>query len=114
MRSTVRRLTERLTMTESKWTDGPWMVWRNQEKDMRQGFSVDNQGGAKVAREVTTLENARLIAAAPDLAEACEAAAAALRRDMEHESMKESPVRFGLLATVNNLLDALRKAKGEA
>ena len=61
-------------------TPGPWMTWRNKEKDMRQGFSIDNQGGAKVAREVTTLENARLIAAAPTLLEACQAAKMILRQ----------------------------------
>lgn len=95
-------------MTHSKWTDGPWMVWRNKEKDMRQGFSVDNQGGAKVAREVTTLENARLIAAAPDLAEACEAAMAFLMDGTPDDAL--SPLE---LTTRKILTSALRKAKGE-
>ena len=103
-------------MTESNWTKGPWSVIpRGPNNEYRSFYVVDLYGarfphgrfdgiaetGPLVLRPEAEA-NARLIAAAPDLAEACEAAEMFMR-DVGSQSKALELVRA-----------ALRKAKGEA
>src|SRR6185369_4458802 len=96
-------------MSETKWTPGPWQVEAAYPDDVRavggvspvaQAYVVPaNQGGAAARRA-----NARLIAAAPDLYEACEAA-------LEYSEASEGG---GYTSLNKQLRAALAKARGDA
>lgn len=64
-------------METTKFTPGPWIAEQPFEVISKEGWGIcgvdDNDGGSQEA-------NARLIAAAPDLLEACEAAEKLLAR----------------------------------
>lgn len=83
-----------------KYTPGPWKV----SKD---GCDIDNVGGAGVCTlyaDETSDANARLIAAAPDLLEACKAIVA-------HWRMNDEAYYRSNLAT--DLLQTIAKAEGK-
>ena len=86
-------------MSESKHTPGPWLV----TEDPIYGARIDAPGSFCVAKTIPNdmpikqkLANARLIAAAPDLLDACRAALYALK-GREHDGF---------------LRDAIAKATG--
>ena len=69
--------------TKDTFTPGPWVVERSSEKSGWSGISVKAPSGAYLANLVFQLTeneraNARLIAAAPALLRACQAASAYL------------------------------------
>lgn len=57
-------------MTERKWTQGEWNI--QMEVDPSDGFYVTNYINNEVCRNVECMNDANLIAAAPDLYEALE------------------------------------------
>ena len=93
-------------MTETKWTKGPWNLvwWGNEQYPYPLSILADGDG-AWIARDgtVSSVANAHLIAAAPDLYAALDGLIA--------------PGDGGVFAT-RNLIDAakaaLAKARGEA
>lgn len=56
-------------MSESKWTSGPWHLEETKGSDGERSYTIRG-GGWIVAFNVDFEDNANLIAAAPDLAEA--------------------------------------------
>jgi hypothetical protein len=98
-------------MSETPWTPGPWWVGRNERSvvcnteipEWHTADSVEYYGGHLVAESMAPA-NARLIAAAPELAEALEAA---LRLLDETQTLAWSP-RQG------DIYDAARAALAKA
>lgn len=83
-------------------TPGPWVVDSN-------GNYIDSATGIPVARLSATAQlddNARLIAAAPDLLEACKAAVAVLGKEYYDQPFEWRPVYPKLKA-------AIAKAEGQ-
>jgi hypothetical protein len=104
-----------MTMSENKHTPGPWSISRKSPHSHRAWIGA--VGWGKFARVVVRMDgsardcedglaNARLIAAAPDLLEACEAALAAF---------DGSNIRLAseYVGAVGLLRDALSKAKAQ-
>jgi hypothetical protein len=107
-------------MSETPWTPGPWWVGRNERSvvcnteipEWHTADSVEYYGGHLVAESMAPA-NARLIAAAPELAEALEKL---LRKVDQFIEMPD-----GMSAAAGRALDeatdaaraALAKAKGE-
>lgn len=90
-----------------KHTKGPWFFEDDKHNTHKWIFSQAT--GYVIARfehdEINLEANAHLIAAAPDLLSACEAALIDLCSDELFESHKE---------TINTLQSALKKARGES
>jgi hypothetical protein len=91
---------------ETKWTPGPWAV-RHKKSIGRPIIQVGNPETGFFVCKCDTMEDAHLIAAAPELLEALETL---LRVDDEwHASINSEMALARYAARV-----ALRKAKGEA
>lgn len=123
-------------MSETKWTPGPWIVdWDWPNNKVRGHSAISGAVGRPkehraMAQVVTMLDgetyregeaNARLISAAPDMAEALQELLTACLEDFgdpddgwsDNESVavgERSPITFGMLRRARS---ALAKARGE-
>ena len=86
----------------SKHTPGPWTAYKAPNGDVQ----VDSPRGTIVTSgAITWVPNADLIAAAPELLEACKAILAALLANKRFETMQ---------ATLDATIDAIAKAEGRS
>lgn len=103
-------------MSKPKWTPGPWKAFQDDA-----GIDVIGKDGTHIANECQTFEDARLIAAAPEMAEALEAALPTLR--WYHANASGAHDKRGCpgidncqgesAKLVKQVEAALRKARGE-
>ena len=105
-------------MSEPKWTPGPWRKMQGKYTDTYVIVAGDyaNEGQPDMWAEVVTPNemDASLIAAAPDLYEACDEALRFLDRGLGDYCAGDGGVEMWMLAIQDKLRDALRKARGES
>ena len=100
-------------MAEPKWTPGPWEVERWQSGDLW----IVARHSHHIARMMNNIyipteqkeADAHLIAAAPDLYDACEIALEAVKV----EAKVQGRITPRLVGAANTIKQALRKARGE-
>lgn len=94
------------TQTKASHTPGPWIL-----KPYRKDFSIGISGESEYVVTVTGMSekdkaNARLIAAAPELLEACKDALESLKRLIDAEGAYR-------VTNISQLQSAIRKALGK-
>ena len=109
-------------MSATKWTPGPWIVDNDDPKNIairpaNQGFLLAAIGDFMETHKGARKANARLIAAAPELAEALESFANSAEAYMKYHGEKFypdiEPKPTGLWPQIHKARAALAKAKGE-
>ena len=98
-------------MAEPKWTPGPWHVVDGKEVAAQDGGVAEIVTWHRDHDEIVA--NAHLIAAAPDLYEACDEALRFLDRGLGDYCAGDGGVEMWMLAIQDKLRDAIRKARGE-
>lgn len=89
-------------------TPGPWEIYaKTVFEGNERAYDVTAEGNHVVVASDCTEGDARLIAAAKDLLEACELALEACRRNLEWAAYKDE----SLLAAANKCQEAISKAK---
>ena len=91
-------------MSDTPWTPGPWWA------DLETGEIVRQENVlCLIAEGVSQVEDARLIAAAPDMAEALEEISAALHQIARDRDLWETELAF-----MRRVDAALAKARGQS
>jgi hypothetical protein len=104
-------------MSETKHTPGPWSWGRDVDEAINVYFDDDGDGipdaevFASDAPDDNSEANARLIAAAPDLAEACRELIAAIDAGIQSRTLLECEGKPG--STMSRARAAIAKALGE-